>query len=111
MTKVTKHNLEARHASLIEGTRSVELFDEQNLHGIGIYLMHNQSHEGQVRQSSLVLFIFSGRGELKIIQNHNESMCLPISKGDIITIEPNTPYNLTNTNQELFMASEISIKR
>jgi hypothetical protein len=112
VSKLIKSNIEARQASLINGSNQVSLFHEELLTCNALYLSQNQEHNFSTKNSeSVVLSVFHGTGELRYQnQTTNQTLNLQIMQGDILSLAPNTSYTITNLSNKLLMISELVIR-
>ncbi len=110
MGKFIKSNVESRFSSLLEQTHSASLFHTNHLIGCGIYLQPHQEHKGNSNtQITNVLMVFRGTGELRLTEQGEESLHLPIMSGDILVIPPQTVFSILNIGSECLMLIELSI--
>ncbi len=108
MEKVVKVNIESRLASLLEGSKTVSLFDFDTLACKAIYLNQNQEYAKQ-NAFDCMLFVFHGSGQLHATISSNEYLDIQLVTGDIIFIPRQTSYKILNLTQQNLMVAELQM--
>ena len=108
--KVIKSNIEARYASLVEGTHEVSLFHEQALSCHAVYLAQHQEYSNSlVQRGSVVITIIKGVGELHVGHNDTHAVSIPLMQGDVVTFSGQAQYSLQCTTEKRLICSVLEI--
>ncbi len=108
--KIIKSNIEARAASLVEGSVHTSLFTHENLYETGIYLTPHQEYKKiNTQAEQVIITVFTGAGELQFQERNKPAVSLHIEQGDTILLAGSMSYSIFNTTPSRLMCTELRI--
>ncbi len=109
MKRIIKANVQARHASLCDGSFQVSLFNINNIDCNATYLEQNQTYTGSMNHNQTVLLVTQGSGELTC-NDGTESMTMQVITGDILYLPEKCSYTMLNVAAEMLTFIELFVK-
>jgi hypothetical protein len=106
MVQVIKQNVIARKISLVEGSFSTPLIQNNDLVcAEGVYLKQFQNISASFEQEkTLLAAVFAGQGEC-VIKTPTEERLIPLLAGDLLLARNVVSYTLSNPASQEFIAS------